>query len=135
VTHSKLAPALGKSALATSVFAAAFVVFGVLLGGCTVEARETDTSENAESTKAELRRASVAPCEAEGAGGASPHLDIAITSPTPALINPVIFGDHVLSGGNLVDDGPRPHPWVPPPDESVSGESSTGTGSADNSQK
>ncbi len=141
MTHSKLSfgallgKSAGKSAL-ISLLAAAIAVVG-LVGGCTVEAQApTEPNESVQSTTADLQ---VAPCQgvepaAGAAKGSTPTIDIQIKADVPAgLLNPVIFGDHVLSGGGLVDDGPRPHPWAPPPDEAPSGGSSTG--SADDSQK
>ena len=103
--------------------AAAIVALGALVAGCVVEG-EVEGAAATGSQQAALRPASTAlrAPTLPGDRGAS-----ATATPTPTRPTPVQTDDHVLGGE---DEGPRPHPWVPAPEDGA--ESNKGTDESPN---
>lgn len=113
------------SKLFSILVATAAVALGAFMAGCTLEGGE---AADLSSQSTELR-VSDGPAKAIDITGAPTQANNLV--PRPMQIAPVVKEDHLLGGGN--DEGPRPHPWVPAPEDST--ETTTdpgGTSTSDN---
>lgn len=96
----------------------AFVAFAALGSGC---AFETNTSEDVSQGQADLKKAEAYGVETVQVPSASG--DGITVAPQPVDLVQIIKTDNLL-GAPGTDEGPRPHPWQPAPDE---GNTNTGT--------
>jgi hypothetical protein len=105
VTYSKL-----PLHLAGALAIAAFSMLGI---GCAFEPGATP-DESIEQSEGDLQKASATTVDVHTP--ADPNETVILKQP-PLLVAPVVIAtDNLLGGGT--DEGPRPHPWQPPPETS-----------------
>lgn len=94
--------------------------------GCAMESQPNE--DPVQQTESELTKANTANAakNAESLGEESPAGNGVQVKP-PAVVH-ILKTDHVVSGGET-DDGPRPHPWEPNPEQSDSNKTSDNTNS------
>jgi hypothetical protein len=100
------------------------------LAGC---ALETNPGEEVTQGQADLKKADDNSVAMPARTPCTPGDGITI-APQPVDLVKVIKTDNLLGNPGTTEDGPRPHPWQPAPDES-STNTSTNTGSTDTSDK
>lgn len=112
------------SKLFSILVATAAVALGAFVAGCALEGGEPG---DVSSQTSDLRvGAQPSPTLEVVAVPVEPNGVVA----TPKQLAPVVREDHVLGTGGGNDEGPRPHPWMPAPDD---GTTNTNTGSTPSS--
>lgn len=111
------------SKLFSILVATAAVALGALVAGCALEGGEPG---DVSSQTSELR-VSESPNKVLDVAAVPVQPNAVVQS--PKQIAPVVREDHVLGTGSGNDEGPRPHPWMPAPDDGTN----TNTGSSPSS--
>jgi hypothetical protein len=119
----------------SKVFSTLVATVGLALGasaaGCVLEGSEP-SDPNLGTRSAELEAQDPGQGQGEGTTAA---VDAAALQPgvalrPPSRVAPVVREDHLLGGGGN-DEGPRPHPWLPVPDQGADPDKSGGGSSPD----
>lgn len=121
--HSKLHQILAAAALALCGAGCALETPG--------EPTSTSTEQSTEQSQSDLKKASTLPVQnGVVAGGLSDEAPAGNSLATPPSVVHIIKTDKVLGNGGETDDGPRPHPWEPNPED---GSNNTGGGTGSGS--
>lgn len=107
------------------VVTAAFAL-GAFVAGCALEGGEPTESVGNQSSPVTVGQA---PNKVPDVVGAPANNVV----PQQVTLSPVLHQDHTLgSGGGGLDEGPRPHPWAPGPDDDTSDTTTNSGTTSDN---
>jgi len=108
--------------------ATAAVALGAFMAGCALEAPASGSGEASDvSSQTSDLQVGAAPIKQLDSVGASTQAQVNVVAPSALHLAPVVQEDHLLGNGGT-DEGPRPHPWAPAPEDGTGG---TGSGSSD----